>query len=192
MDLVELLAGSGEDVRLLQAIVTSSPSGGKCTIRLADSAGASASSSGGVRVETGSSSADDIAGVSMLASAVVVNGDTVWVLAIGGAFLVIGKVGPNTTPAATSTGRLIQSGSTVVTTDGGGGAGVTFPVAFSVKPAVTICNGDIAVGSDIIMGIEYGHASTNAAGFWFTSTNSAGARVLNTTVRVSWIAFGAA
>ncbi len=69
---------SGKDTRLRQAIVTAAPSAGTCTIRFGDLASTTA--------------ADDIAGVRMLSSASVSNGDTVWVLQTGGALLIIGRI----------------------------------------------------------------------------------------------------
>jgi hypothetical protein len=68
----------GEDTRLRQAIVTSAPSGGTCTIRFGDLAS--------------TTTADDIAGVSYLSGVGLFNGDTVWVLQTGGALLIIGRV----------------------------------------------------------------------------------------------------
>lgn len=94
MNVVELLGGvtpAGGDVQLLQATVIS-VSTGRCTIRFADTATAASSTAGGVRVETGSSTADDISGVRYLASVSVSAGDTVWVLRTGGALLIIGKL----------------------------------------------------------------------------------------------------
>ena len=65
----------GEDTRLRQAIVTSVPAGGTCTVRF-----------GGTDV------LDNIAGVHYLSYASFVNGDTVWLLQTGGVLLILGKV----------------------------------------------------------------------------------------------------
>lgn len=95
MNLAELIGGTtpGADLRLRQAVVIGTPVGEIATIRFADQTAATAVTTAGVRVETGSATADDIAGVRMLASAVAAAGEAVWVLQTGGALLIIGRVG---------------------------------------------------------------------------------------------------
>lgn len=66
------------DVQLLQALVTSGPTNGVATIRFGDLAHTTA--------------ADDIANVPILGSAVITNGDAVWVLRSGGLLLIVGAV----------------------------------------------------------------------------------------------------
>lgn len=79
-DLARMIAQQGSDLQMRQAIATSIPAGGTCTIRFGDLAS--------------TTGADDITGVRILASAAVANGDTVWVLATGGALLIIGSQTP--------------------------------------------------------------------------------------------------
>jgi hypothetical protein len=69
----------GRDLRLRQALVTSVPVGGVCTIRFGDLAS--------------TTTADDIAGVSSLTTASISNGDAVWVVQTGGVLLVVGRIG---------------------------------------------------------------------------------------------------
>lgn len=87
---------TGLDCKLLQASVVSVDTNARCTIRLADQNATAvtpgSSTNGWNRIETGSSSLDNISGVKFLASASFSAGDTVWVLRTGDALIVIGKV----------------------------------------------------------------------------------------------------
>lgn len=91
---------------------------------------------------------------------------------------------------ATSTGRLIQSGSSVVITNGGGGATITYPTAFAAAPVVMACNGDASAADDWLMGITNSLVTTT--NFEVVVVNHTGARVGGALMRVNWTAFGAA
>jgi hypothetical protein len=91
---------------------------------------------------------------------------------------------------ATSAGRLIQAGTTVATTNGGGGATISFPTAFSSAPVVVASNGDASTKDDLIVGITATLVTTT--NFEVIAESSAGARIGSTTLRFNWIAFGAA
>ena len=60
MNLAEMIGGltPGGEVRLRQATVVGTPTGGTATLRFADQTAAAAVTTSGVRVETGSSAAD--------------------------------------------------------------------------------------------------------------------------------------
>ena len=103
------------------------------------------------------------------------------------------KNGPPPTPdgASNTPPFLVQAGTNVVTADGGGGAGVTYPVAFpNGVLSVVLCNGDPGVHDDIVLAVEIGSGATNLSGVWFTATNNAGARYGGLTYRLNWIAIG--
>lgn len=91
---------------------------------------------------------------------------------------------------ATSAGKLIQSGTTVVTTDVGGGATITFPTAFVSAPVVVANNGDSqGTGADDWF-VTIVQASLTTTTFTFVVNDSTGARVAGAGIRVNWMAFG--
>jgi len=90
---------------------------------------------------------------------------------------------------ATATGRLIQSGTNVLTTDGGGGAGFAFPTAFSAAPDLVLTAGDAGAGDQYVHTVEW----ITATNCWFTTVlANSGARVGGALLRVRWMAMGAA
>lgn len=93
-DFADMVIPQGGDLRLRQATVTALPGDGTATIRLADQAAAVATpgsaANGYVRVETGSATSDDIAGVRMINAANV--GDAAMVLQTAGTLLILGPV----------------------------------------------------------------------------------------------------
>lgn len=115
MNLAEMIGGvdARQPVALRQAVIIGTPAAGVATIRFGDTAVAAATTSDGIRVETGTSTSENISGVRCLDSAQLADGNTVWVLQAGGALIVIGKVGA----AGTAT-----SGSPWTSTTGQGGA----------------------------------------------------------------------
>lgn len=104
MNLAELLGAPaaslpevGVPVSLLQATVVGAvAANGTVTLRFAAqttaTATAGSAANGYTRIETGSSSTDNISGVRVLAGMSIATGDTVWVLRTGEALLVIGPV----------------------------------------------------------------------------------------------------
>lgn len=186
-DLAKLIAAHGSDLRLRQAIVTSTPAGGTCTIRFGDLASTTVD--------------DDIPGVHYLASAEIANGDTVQVLQTGGALLIVG-------PAAVTPGRvsnlsvldttggedplatayMLQAGSSVVSSDGGGDAVITYPAAFSVATLwVVACQGDIT-GNELLV---YPHVYTTTTFTVRLNHSITGAAWVSAgPFRINWMALG--
>lgn len=79
---------------------------------------------------------------------------------------------------------MIQFGSTVTTTGGGGTGLVVFPVAFTSTPgSVIVCNGD----ANAYTGSITVFAGWNSAQFGFSTTPTAPSQ----SVRINWVAIGA-
>jgi hypothetical protein len=89
-----------------------------------------------------------------------------------------------------SSGRCwIQSGSTTITTTGGGAGTVTFPTAFPGTPtSVVCCDGGIGLGVEYIT-MVFAKSSTN---FQFQTRDHAGGFANTVSFKVEWIATYAA
>ncbi|PZQ77939.1 MAG: hypothetical protein DI563_01920 [Variovorax paradoxus] len=87
-------------------------------------------------------------------------------------------------------GVIFQGGSNVVTTDSGGNAGISFPLAFpnSVRTVVAT-NGDSGSGSLLVLAYAVGFPTltTHAVNVRNSGT---GANAAGATVRINWFAFG--
>jgi hypothetical protein len=82
-----------------------------------------------------------------------------------------------------------QSGSSIVTTNGAGGAVITFPVAFASTPAtVQLTDGDVFTSGGISFGLIFDQVGPSYFGFMIRDL--AGTPLNARTVRVSWLALG--
>jgi hypothetical protein len=84
----------------------------------------------------------------------------------------------------------LQSGTTVVTTDASGNAGIAYPVAFSggVVSAV-VCNGDSNTGN-LTMSLAGAFTQTLSTLYVNVKVANTGAVVASSSVRINWIATG--
>lgn len=88
-----------------------------------------------------------------------------------------------------SGGLIVKWGSTVVTTDAGGNATISYPTAFpSATYSVVPWNGDSSSAPQAILSIYTG-AATTAANFSVHANNNTGA-ITSTSIRVGWLALG--
>lgn len=98
----------------------------------------------------------------------------------------LGNVGYQKFP----TGLIIQWGTSVVTTDAGGAAAISYPIAFPNAIFVAVvANGDHAQGNLLIQSFSTGWPTTAGHAIYVRIANT-GAAVVNTTVRINWVAFG--
>lgn len=95
-------------------------------------------------------------------------------------------------PPAYLTGTIpfkIQGATSVVLTNGGGAATVSYPTAFPNEVAcVVACNGDASAKDNVVVGIT--NSLVTLSQFEAVFVDTAGARIASAFLRFNWIAIG--